>query len=402
MSEITDPNLQTSASPKRQRTIVVDEKLEPLARLSGGMAHDFNNILHVLKTVSDLLRSKLGNGDAETVRLIEMVDRNVGRGISLTRELLAIAGRQALSPSVLNASQLIADMQDRLRQALGGTPLDLALAGSLWPVDVDAKELQTAIMNLALNARDAAPGRKISIETRNATLSEDGEAGQGAPPGDYVSISVCDSGPGMTAETLARAFEPYYTTKDAGHPMTGLGLSRVCGFVRQSGGHVTVESAPGAGTSVTINLPRFSKAPTAEGRRGEAVAKVRSAAVPGRATTGLAGLRVLVVEDESLLGMLVEDLLEQLGCRMVGLFSGLEQALEAAKSAEFDLALLDVDIGGEPVYPVAEALRARGVPFLFMSGYGGLEGPWRDCPIVQKPFDLAQLEAGMQRAARES
>ena len=180
--------------------------------------------------------------------------------------------------------------------------------------------------------------------------------------------------------------------------MIGLGLSRVYGFVTQVRGHITVDSVPGEGTRVTLYLPRHQQPAGDTG--APKVVPLGAKSARQQAPASLAGLRVLVVEDESLIGMLAEDLLEQLGCRMVGLVSSIGRALEIAKSAEVDFALLDVDIGGEPVYPVARALEAKGVPFLIMSGYGGLDGPWRGRPIVHKPFDLEQLKKEIERALR--
>lgn len=362
-----------------------ERKLEALAGFSTGVAHDLNNLLHVIKTATELLRRRLGEGNAEYAELLGMVQRNADRATSLTQELLAFSARQPLRPVVLNANRLVADMTDKLRHAAGrAVAMDTVLAGGLWPVRADAAELETALVNLVRNGRDAMPGGgKLTIETANVA-----RGGR-----DYVAISVCDQGIGMSEEILARAFDPYFTTKEKA-PMTGLGLSRVYGFIRQSEGELHIESQPGAGTTVTLFLPRLTQAEQADSN----VLSFGAKPAPAAPARGLAGLRVLVVEDESLIGMLAEDLLEQLGCRMIGSVSSLGKALEMAKRAELDFALLDVDLAGEPVYPVAQALQARGVPFLFMSGYGGLDGPWRGRPIVQKPFDLPQLKREIERA----
>jgi len=372
------------------------DKLDALVRLSGAVAHDFNNILHVIRNAVELLRHKIPPADPEAARLLDMLNRNAVRGSRLTRELLAVAARQPLNLVAVNASRVIADMQHLLRDTLGrSVHIETSLGGSLWPVYADAKALEAMVIKLAENSRDAMGGAgTIAIETANQHIDEARAAASAIPAGDYVCITVRDTGAGMSADTLARAFDPYFTTKDHG-PLTGLGLSHVHGLVRQLGGRIVVESAPGAGTAVSIFLPRFEAAAGGVAAPGEERRVVPLA--PSAPPRGLEGLRVLVVEDESLIGMLAEDLLEQLGCRMVGLVSSVGKALELAKSAELDLALLDVDIGGEPVYPVASALLKRGVPFLFMSGYGGLEDPWRGRPIVQKPFDLDQLRREMER-----
>lgn len=387
--------------PSGEASDARQERLDALGRLAGGIAHDFNNVLHVIGNAAELLRTKINVQDAEAVRLLAMLKHNAARGSRLTRDLLAFSGRQPLEPAPVNPNRIIANMQDRLRDAIGRrVPVETVLEGSLWQVSADAEELDTAILNLALNARDATTGPgKIVIETANAKIDQVRGAQAGLAPGEYVTITVRDDGQGMTESILANAFEPYFTTKTSG-AATGLGLSRVYGFVRQTNGHIRIESALDAGTAVTIYLPRMLPGAPEIPEAELADTKVVSLNAPAARVRhqNLQGLRVLVVEDESLIGMLAEDFLEQLGCRMVGLISSLGKALEAARSAEVDFALLDVDIGGEPVYPVAVALEARGIPFVFMSGYGGLDNAWRSRPIVQKPFELEQLKREMTRA----
>ena len=387
--------------PDRGSDAVEGHRLTALARLSGGMAHDFNNVLHVIKNATDLLRLKLPNPDPDIARLLDMLGRNAEGGRRLTRELLAFAGRQPLAPVPLNANRLIADMQHKARETLGRQlQLETVLGGSLWQVEADSAELEAAILRLIQNARDAmGASGKVTIETANIALGETPAIPARIPAGNYVCIAVRDHGPGIAHEALPRIFEPYFTTKE-GTPMAGLGLSRVYGFVTQMRGHVAVESRLGHGTMVKMYLPRYGAADSAGGEREQNVVAL-GAKSARLGALGLHGLRVLVVEDESLIGMLAEDLLEQLGCRMAGLVSSVGRALDAVKSGEIDFALLDVDIGGEPVYPVALALQARGVPFLFMSGYGGLDGAWQGRPIVQKPFDVDQLKREIERALTE-
>jgi CheY-like chemotaxis protein len=367
--------------------------------LSGGVAHDVNNVLQVIQSATDLLRRRLTQTDTDTARLVDMVKRNADRAASLMRRLLAYSGRQPLEAKPVHPNRLIADMAERLRHAVGGSvSVQTVLGGGLWWVAADPGELETAILNLAANGRDAMPtGGTLTIETQNVTSN-----------GEQVAILVRDTGIGMTSEVLAKAFDPYFTTKDIGHG-TGLGLSQVYGLVKQLKGEVTIESAPHGGTTVTIFLPRLAAAEVTEmpaesrpaGAAAEGIASLAAARTAHGAGSGkksLVGLRVLVVEDESLIGMLVEDLLDQLQCRMVGLVSSVDKALDMAAHADIDVALLDVDIGGEPVYPVAAALQARGVPFVFMSGDGGLEAQWRSRPSVQKPFELVQLKQEIERA----
>jgi CheY-like chemotaxis protein len=392
-----EPNLSSPRSLREPAASPAEaHKLEALAQLTGGVAHDFNNVLQVIQSAVELLRRRLVQADPDTARLVDMVKRNADRAAGLTRRLLAYSGRQPLEAKPVNPNRLIADMPDRLRQAVGGSvAVETVLGGGLWWVVADPGELETAILNLASNGRDAMPtGGTLTIETRNV-----------ASNGEQVAIIVRDTGIGMTSDVVARAFDPYFTTKDIGHG-TGLGLSQVYGLVKQLKGEVTIESALHHGTTVTIRLPRLAAAEvtemTAEPRAAaaDAVASLAAARSPQGAGSGkkLAGLRVLVVEDESLIGMLVEDLLEQLGCHMVGLVSSVDKALDMAARADIDVALLDVDLGGDPVYPVAAALQARGVPFVFMSGYGGLDAQWRSRPSVQKPFELSQLKQEVERA----
>jgi nitrogen-specific signal transduction histidine kinase/CheY-like chemotaxis protein len=370
-------------------------RLAALSRLGRGVAHDLNNILHVINSVADLLERRLPRDDPAIGELLGMLQRNIGRGKELTIGLLAFCGRETLRPVALSPNRLIADLTERLRQTVGrGVAVETHLAGSLWQVHADQAALERAILNLALNGRDAMPqGGKLTIETANVALGSAELAGAALEPGDYVAITIRDEGGGMSKDVMASAFEPYFTTKDSGH-MVGLGLSQVYGFVRQSCGHVRIESAPAAGTAVTLFLRRLDEPQAALSN----IVALGPKSAKARATPGLRGLRVLVVEDESLIGMLAEELLEQLGCRMTELVSSLPKALEMANRADIDFALLDVDVGGEPVYPLAQLLRARGVPFVFMSGYGGLEGAWAGHPIIQKPFDLAQLKLEIERA----
>jgi nitrogen-specific signal transduction histidine kinase/CheY-like chemotaxis protein len=363
-------------------------RLQALARLSGEVAHDFNNVLQVIQSAVDLLRQRLPRERGDLVALVDMLERNAGNGAGLTRKLVAFSGH-ALQTRSVDANGLIAGLLPRVRELVGpAVAVATQLQPGLPPVHTDPSALETALLNLAANSRDALPsGGSLRIETRIAEPAE--RTIVATPDGGerYVAIVVADNGVGMAPEVRRQALDPYFTTKESGQGV-GLGLSQVYGLVEQSEGAVLIDSVPGRGTCVTLYLPSHAVR----------LQEQASAHTGTAAAQPLVGLRVLVVEDESLIAMLVEDLLTQLGCTLAGTMSSLEKARQAAERGDIDVALLDVDLGGEPVYPVAHALQARGVPFVFMSGYGGLHERFRDTPIVQKPFDLAALKQGIELA----
>jgi nitrogen-specific signal transduction histidine kinase/CheY-like chemotaxis protein len=380
------------ADEERRRAALHEQwrRLEALGRLSGAVAHDFNNVLQVIQSVAELLRHRLPPDRADLAALIGMLERNTRHGASLTRKMVAFSGKSALEPSSVNSNALVAGLLPRVRELVGPGVLAMTqLQPGVPPVYVDAEALETALLNLATNSRDALrAGGELRIETRIAQAEEVALAvAIDVPPTRYVAITVSDTGSGMAPEVAQRAFDPYFTTKDTAQGV-GLGLAQVYGFVQQSGGYVMLDTSPGRGTRVTLYLPPLA----------ERAAEADAASKDANAKAQPARLRVLLVEDESLIAMLVEDLLGQLGCTLAGVVLSIDKALEAIERGGIDLALLDVDLGGEPVYPVAKALAARGVPFLFMSGYGGLEAAWRESPIVHKPFDLAALKDGIARA----
>ena len=247
-----------AADEARRRTeeqLRHSQKLEAVGQLTGGIAHDFNNILAVSMGNLDLLRRHIEDADPDTLQHLD--DANVGleRAAALTQRLLAFARRQALSPQVVVPGGLVKDMAGILGRALGSSiKLQTNVSDGLWAVEVDAVQLENAILNLALNARDAMPrGGRLFISARNASLAETGDPD--APGGEHVAIAVSDEGVGMTEEIAGKAIEPFFTTKEVGKG-SGLGLSQVFGFARQSGGGLSISSRPGMGTTVTIYLPR--------------------------------------------------------------------------------------------------------------------------------------------------
>jgi len=265
------------------------QKMEALGQLTGGIAHDFNNILQVIVGNMELLSRTLPEEMARQKRAA-LAALNAGkRAGESTQRLLAFARRQPLNPKPVDVNLMVQGTSELLKRSLGETiELRTALAKQVWPVEADPNELQSALLNLAVNARDAMPdGGKLTIETSNAYLDEVYAAKHAElTPGEYVQVSVSDSGTGMDAETASRAFEPFFTTKPEGKG-TGLGLSQVYGFVRQSHGHVSIYSEMGIGTTVKIYLPRMVAVPDADSNDASDSAPAAS------------GEMVLVVEDDA-------------------------------------------------------------------------------------------------------
>jgi signal transduction histidine kinase len=235
------------------------QKMETLGQLTGGVAHDFNNLLQIVSGNIDLIQRNLPEANAKLRRAAENAARGAERAAILTQRLLAFSRRQPLAPKPIDPNRLVSGMSELLHRTLGETvEVETVLTSGLWPVEADPNQLENAILNLAINARDAMPdGGKLTIETCNTHLDRSYVTTNAEVfPGQYVCLCVTDSGVGMDAETVARAFEPFFTTKDVGKG-TGLGLSMVYGFVKQSGGHLKIYSEPGEGTTVKIYLPRL-------------------------------------------------------------------------------------------------------------------------------------------------
>ncbi len=241
------------------------QKMEAIGQLTGGVAHDFNNLLTVVVANLEMLNRRLGDRDSLRI-YVERAMKGAARGAAVTQQLLAFARRQPLQPVAFDAGRRIGGLAELLRGTLGQSiVLDIAAAADLWPVEADPNQLESALLNLAINARDAMPeGGRLNVTATNVTLGEaaldeDGGAA-GSGPGDFVAISVADTGTGMTAEVRRTAFDPFFTTKPVGQG-SGLGLSQVYGFVKQSHGHVTLDSEPGKGTRVTLFLRRATMPP---------------------------------------------------------------------------------------------------------------------------------------------
>jgi signal transduction histidine kinase len=280
------------------------QKMDAVGQLTAGVAHDFNNLLTVISGNVELLRHKAGEKRPELQRLADSAMQGVDRATTLTHRLLAFSRRQPLDPKPVDANRLIAGMLDMLRRTLGEqVTIETAFFGGLWTSFVDRNELEHSLLNLAINARDAMPkSGKLTIETANSVLDEsDAALDHGVAAGEYVLVSLADTGSGMTSAVLARAFDPFFTTKETGQG-TGLGLSQVYGFIRQSGGHCTIDSEFGDGTTVRLYLPRY---------RGP-VETTSETPAPAPAAEG-AGEQILVVEDDADVRRFAVELLGELG-----------------------------------------------------------------------------------------
>ncbi|WP_376093980.1 PAS domain S-box protein [Roseomonas sp. CCTCC AB2023176] len=364
------------------------QKMEAVGQLTGGIAHDFNNMLQGVAGGIDMARRRIAEGrGGEVGRYLDASREAVGRAAGLTRRLLAFARRQRLEPRPVNADGLVAGLADLIRRTVGpGIELQLRLHDGVGSVLCDANELESALLNLCINARDAMPGGgRLTVSTEAVQLSADDlQRIEDPPPGDYVTIRVADTGAGMPPEVLERVFDPFFTTKAQGQG-TGLGLSQVYGFVRQSGGLVRIESTPGQGTTVCLLMPLHDRAEEAE---------VRDAPPPPRA---VARATVLLVDDEEAVRGPVADRLRDLGYAVIEARDGPE-ALRTLTSSDPDLLVTDVGLpNGMNGRQVAEAVREGrpGLPVLFVTGYAAASLP-PGFEVIGKPFDLDDLARRVQ------
>jgi signal transduction histidine kinase/DNA-binding response OmpR family regulator len=370
------------------------EKMDIVGQLTGGIAHDFNNLLTIIIGNLQTLQRQLGDPGTDISRLkrsAENASRGANRAASLTQRLLAFARRQPLDPRPVDVNKLVLGMSELLRRTLGEQiTVAPVLSGGLWRSNVDPNQLETAILNLAVNARDAMPnGGRLTIETANAHLDEGYAARQAEVlPGQYAVIAVTDTGIGMTKEVMAKVFEPFFTTKDIGHG-TGLGLSQVYGFVKQTGGHAKIYSEPGAGTTVKLYLPRLF----GEDDAGEAEPETETVPIGNRAET------ILVVEDDEDVRAYSTGIMTEAGYRVLEASSG-ESALDILERHS-GIALLFTDVGlpgGMNGRQLADEARRRHpkLKVLFTTGYArnAIVHDGRLDPGVQlltKPFTFAAL-----------
>ena len=373
-------------------------KLEAVGRLTGGVAHDFNNLLTIiignLESAQNQLERWTDGAQVRLARRIESAMHGATRAATLTKRLLAFSRLQPLNPTPLDVNRLLNGLADFLKRALGeDVSLEIVGGGGLWPTEADASELESAVLNLAVNARDAMPnGGKLTIETSNAYLDEAYATQQNdVEPGQYVQIAVTDTGTGMSREVVDRAFEPFFTTKASGQG-TGLGLSQVYGFVKQSGGHIKIYSELNEGTTIKIYLRRYI---------GEAVTQDDVKLEPGR---GHAGECILVVEDDQDVRTYVVETLQSLGYDVLQANGG-EAALKLIDEYK-SIALVVTDVvmpGMNGRQMVDEAKRRRpDLKVLFMTGYSrnaivhqGRLDPGVE--LLQKPINGGQLGAAVRR-----
>ncbi|WP_122368420.1 PAS domain-containing sensor histidine kinase [Pseudomonas amygdali] len=367
------------------------QKMDAVGQLTGGIAHDFNNLLAGISGSLELITKRLAQGRVGDVdRYVSVAQGAVRRAASLTHRLLAFSRRQNLSPRVTNVNVLIQDMEELIARTVG-PEIDIKVVAhdDLWPALIDHAQLESSLLNLCLNARDAMPnGGRIVIETANASIEECTDPDHGIPAGEHLSIRVTDTGMGMSPDTVAKAFEPFFTTKPIGAG-TGLGLSMVYGFVRQSGGQIRVESVEGQGTSVVMHLPRH----IAENAPRAAEPEITEEAAHHTGET------VLIVDDEPSVRMLVAEVITGLGynCLEAGDAQSGLQILQS--DTRIDLLISDIGLpGGMNGREMADAAGdcRPGLPTLFITGYAKTsvldDCHLRPCTqVLTKPFGLDAL-----------
>ena len=335
------------------------QKMEAVGQLTGGVAHDFNNLLTII--IGNLGIAKRGVVEARAERALNNALVGAERAAQLTQRLLAFSRRQPLNPRVLDINKLIVAISDLLTRTLGeNIELETISGAGLWNVEVDASEMESTLLNLALNARDAMPtGGKLTIETSNAYLDDEYcREHEGILPGQYILVAITDSGAGMSAETIDRAFEPFFTTKEAGKG-TGLGLSQVYGFMKQSGGHVKIYSEPGEGTTIKLYLPR---------REGNEL--VISGDDDLNSERG-GGETILIVEDDDGVRQYASEILRDLNYQVIEAKDSATALRLLDADKKFDLLLTDVVLPGKNGRELANEVERRrpGTKIIFMTGY---------------------------------
>ncbi|MDQ2804298.1 MAG: ATP-binding protein [Pseudomonadota bacterium] len=403
--ELTMANARLEAEAEERERVEEalrqSQKMEAVGQLTGGIAHDFNNLLQGISGSLELMRTRAAQGrTGELGRYIEAAIGSASRAATLTHSLLAFSRRQTLDPKPTNVNELVGGMAELFRRTVGPSiEVETSLAGEPWPILCDPNQLESALLNLVINARDAMPdGGHLLIETANTVLRDRRGApreqpAQDVPPGDYVSLSVADTGMGMAPSVAARVFDPFFTTKPIGQG-TGLGLSMIYGFVQQSGGHVRLRSEEGQGTTVAIYLPRHL---------GAGVGVVEADATAGLPAAPASGV-VLLVEDEPDVRMIVSDLLSDLGYTVLEAENGQAGLRIVESGAHIDLLLTDVGLPGSMNgRQLADASRQRrpSLKVLFITGYAesvaGNDGQMEmGMQVMTKPFAMHALAARVQ------
>ncbi|TXN64607.1 PAS domain S-box protein [Methylobacterium sp. WL6] len=385
VAERTAELMQTEAALRQS------QKMEAVGQLTGGLAHDFNNLLAGISGALELMQSRIGQGRFDDLeRYMGVAQGAARRAAALTHRLLAFSRRQTLTPKPTDVNGLIGGMEELIRRTIGPEiALERVGAADLWPALIDPGQLENALLNLCINARDAMPnGGRITIETANSRLDRAAATAHDIPEGEYLAVCVTDTGTGMPPEVVARVFEPFFTTKPMGQG-TGLGLSMIHGFARQSGGQVRIRSEPGRGTAVCLYMPRHHG--EADGDDG--------APVPAEAARAEQGETVLIVDDEPSVRMLVTEVLEDLGYTAIEAADGVAGLAVLQSDMRIDLLVTDVGLpGGMNGRQMADAARVGrpDLKVLFITGYAetailghGHLDPGME--VLTKPFPMDAL-----------
>jgi len=374
---------EIEARKQAQATLLQSQKMEAIGQLTGGIAHDFNNLLTVASGSLEMLEVRIS--DKRSLRLLQNAQGAMSRAARLTTSLLAFARKQRLEPVLADLNAVIIEMEEMLRRSLGpSVEIRHALAGGLWPVQIDIAQIETALLNIAINARDAMPeGGMLLFETANVS----GGLPEEVANRDCVLVSVHDTGTGMSPEVMERAFEPFFTTKEIDRG-TGLGLSMVFGVIRQSGGVVRLHSRLGSGTTVLIYLPRADcvALPVAE--------NTASARVPESTDA-----RILVVDDDAAVRSVTVDCLQELGYSVTEAESGGAALTLLERLKPCDLVVMDQvmpGLSGQDTVRLARRARPE-LKVLFLSGYAS-DGEVGDDIWLQKPFNARTLAEAVSRA----
>jgi signal transduction histidine kinase len=380
---------RTSQLQQAEEALRQSQKMEAVGQLTGGIAHDFNNLLQGILGSLERVQYRVAAGRYNEIdRLLKAAMEAGNRAAALTHRLLAFSRRQTLDPRPTDVNRLIANMEELIARTMGpAVKVEVVGAVSLWPVKVDASQLENSLLNLCINARDAMPeGGKLTIETANKWMDDSASRERDIPPGQYISLCVTDSGAGMTPEIMSRIFDPFFTTKPAGSG-TGLGLSMVYGFVRQSGGQVRVYSEVGKGTTMCLYFPRHL---------GEVE---EASAHPEHPVEHGLGEVILLVDDESTVRMLVMETLEENNYRVLDAADALSALRILESKQRIDFMITDVGLpGGMNGRQLAEAARMmrKDLKILFITGYAenATRGIWQLEPgmeILAKPFPMTAL-----------
>ncbi|GAC1036525.1 hypothetical protein thsps117_12820 [Pseudomonas sp. No.117] len=396
-------NLEERIEARSQELVALEEelrqaqKMEAIGQLTGGIAHDFNNLLTGIVGSLDLMRRRVQQGRVQELeRYLDTATRSAENAAALTQRLLAFARRQVLEPRPVDAGQLVQGMHELLRHSLGKKiRKEVQLADDLWLLHCDPHQLENAILNLAINARDAMPeGGELSIRVENVSGPLSIGLGGETLAGDFIRIQVCDSGTGMDAETLQRACEPFFTTKPSGRG-TGLGLSMIYGFVRQSGGQVEIQSVLGEGTRISLYLPRLLAEPETA---------VVTVAPQGQLLPEVSGDCALIVEEEREVRVIISEALAELGYTPLAVSdSTTAVALIASGSLRIDLLVTSLGLSGLDGRQLAEQARATtpSLPVLYLSGQADPaslpELAEEGVELISKPFGLEELARCVRR-----